>query len=90
MSTVEEIKPSQVNTDYAPNYDFIKSRVISVKDFYGTLFVQFAKYRANQRIPRLDGLNETQRKILWTALNKSYSKKTKLIQVMADVNLISN
>ena len=90
MSTVEEIKPSQVNTDYAPNYDFIKSRVITVKDFYGTLFVQFAKYRANQRIPRLDGLNETQRKILWTALNKSYSKKTKLIQVMADVNLISN
>ena len=86
----EEQKPAQIGTEFAPNYDFIDSRVLTVKDFYGTLFVQFAKYRANQRIPRLDGLNETQRKILWTALNKNYSKKTKLIQVMADVNLISN
>ena len=89
MSSPEDIKVS-TNTEFAPNYDFINSRILTVKDFYGTLFVQFAKYRANQRIPRLDGLNETQRKILWTALNKSYSKKTKLIQVMADVNLISN
>ena len=86
-NTVPEQK---IGTEFTPNYDFIKSRILTVKDFYGTLFVQFAKYRANQRIPRLDGLNETQRKIIWTALNKNYTKKTKLIQVMADVNLISN
>ena len=90
MSTENAPKPSSTNTEFAPNYDFINSRVLTVKDFYGTLFVQFAKYRANQRIPRLDGLNETQRKIMWTAITKGYSKKTKLIQVMADVNLISN
>ena len=80
----------KASTEYAPNYDFINTREITVKDYYGTMFVQFAKYRANQRIPRLDGLNETQRKILWTAMSKNYTKKNKLIQVMADVNLVSN
>lgn len=81
---------TSVNSEFAPNYDFVKTRSITVKDYFGTLFVQFAKYRANQRIPRLDGLNETQRKVLWATLLKNYSKKNKLLQVMADVNLISS
>lgn len=87
---MSEVLVQRANTEFAPNYDFINTREITVKDYFGTMFVQFAKYRANQRIPRLDGLNETQRKILWTAMSKNYTKKNKLIQVMADVNLVSN
>lgn len=93
MSELENslVMPDQqgINSEFAPNYDFVKSRVLTVKDYYGTLFVQFAKYRANQRIPRLDGLAESQRKVLWTAINKNYTKKNKLLTVMADVNLVS-
>ena len=94
MSTTNTTNTTEIakkaSTEFAPNYDFVKTREITVKDYYGTLFVQFAKYRANQRIPRIDGLNETQRKIIWTALLKNYQKKNKLIQVMADVNLIAS
>ena len=78
------------STEFAPNYDFVKSRVLTVEDFYGTLFVEFAKYRANQRIPRLDGLNETQRKIIWNAMLKGYTKKIKLMQFMSETNLNAN
>lgn len=76
--------------EFLPNYDFIKSRELTIKDFFNTLFVQFGHYRATQRIPRLDGLAETQRKILWTACKKKYKKKEKLDDVMSDVNKISN
>lgn len=84
----EENKP-KISLEFLPNYDFITSREMTVADFYRTLFVQFAKYRADQRIPRLDGLAETQRKIIWTAINKNYTKKTKLIQVMSDVTSLA-
>ena len=87
--TIEKPETIKVSSEFAPKYDFIESREMTVSDFFGTLFVEFAKYRANQRIPRLDGLAETQRKIIWTALTKNYSKKYKLLQVMADVNLVA-
>lgn len=76
--------------EFLPNYDFIKTREMTIKDFFNTLFVQFGLYRAAQRIPRLDGLAETQRKILWTAIKKNYKKKEKLDDVMADVRKVSN
>ena len=85
----EEAEKPKINSEFKPKYDFIETREMTVADFYRTLFVQFAKYRADQRIPRLDGLAETQRKIIWTAINKNYTKKTKLIQVMSDVTAVA-
>lgn len=76
--------------EFMPNYEFIKTREMTIKDFFNTIFVQFGHYRATQRIPRIDGLNETQRKILWAASKKKYKSKEKLTDVMSDVNKISN
>ena len=90
MSELHDAMVNKKSTEFAPNYDFIKSREITVKDYFGTLFVEFAKYRANQRIPRLDGLIETQRKIIWTAITNNYVKKTSVGQVIADVKTCTN
>ena len=85
---LENSKP-KINVEFKPKYDFIDTREMNASDFFRTLYVQFAKYRADQRIPRLDGLAETQRKIIWTAINKNYTKKEKLIKVMSDVTALA-
>lgn len=76
--------------EFKPNYNFIDSREMTLKDFFNTIYVQFGQYRANQRIPRIDGLAETQRKVIWTALKKKYKKKVKLEIVMSDIRTVSN
>lgn len=89
-STVNAIEETKNLEEFSPNYEFVNTREMTIKDFFNTLFVQFGHYRATQRIPRLDGLNETQRKILWAAIKKKYKNKEKLTDVMSDVNKISN
>ena len=36
---MSEILSQRANTEFAPNYDFINTREITVKDYFGTMFV---------------------------------------------------
>jgi len=55
-----------------------------IEDFFKEDYITFANRRAEQRIPNWDGLNETQRKVLYTSLENNYTTKTKTISIMAD------
>ena len=51
------------------------SKKITVKDFLNTSMLDYSVYKLIQQIPFiLDGLSQTQRKIIWTLLNKPRKK----------------
>lgn len=61
---------------------------INLGKFYDENYCDYAIYRALQRIPNLvDGFAQTQRKIIYTMINKSIDKKTKVSDLAAVVSL---
>lgn len=88
MSTETE-KQEVENQPFKPNYDYLKTKEMTIEDFFNTIFVGFGWYRAYQRIPKLDTLNETQRKAIWAMIKKRNVKKKKLTTVQADINIVS-
>ena len=91
MNTEGNNIENTISLEHQPNYDFLKTREITVANFYKTMFVQFALYRARQRIPKIDGLAETQRKFLWAMIKgANTSKKNKVSSLFALVLKYSN
>jgi len=61
---------------------------ISLANFYDTEYADYAIYRALQRIPSiLDGFAQTQRKIIYTCIDKNIDKKMKVSDLAAVVSL---
>lgn len=61
---------------------------INLGDFYDTEYCDYAIYRALQRIPNLvDGFAQTQRKAIYTCIDKNIDKKTKVSDLSAIVSL---
>ena len=57
-----ELTLPEISPEFKPNYSFVETREITITDWFKTFFVTFALYRARQRIPKIDGFAETQRK----------------------------
>jgi len=61
---------------------------INLGDFYNTDYCDYAIYRALQRIPHLiDGFAQTQRKVVYTMIDKNIDKKTKVSDLAAIISL---
>ena len=61
---------------------------INLGDFYDTDYCDYAIYRALQRIPHLiDGFAQTQRKVIYTMIDKNIDKKTKVSDLAAIISL---
>lgn len=61
---------------------------INLGDFYDKEYCDYAIYRALQRIPHLvDGFAQTQRKVIYTCIDKNIDKKTKVSDLSAVVSL---
>jgi DNA topoisomerase II len=63
-------------------------KTINLRDFYNTDYCDYAIYRALQRIPHLiDGFAQTQRKVIYTMIDKNIDKKTKVSDLAAIISL---
>jgi len=61
---------------------------INLGEFYNTDYCDYAIYRALQRIPHLvDGFAQTQRKVVYTMIDKNIDKKTKVSDLAAIISL---
>ncbi len=61
---------------------------INLGDFYNTEYCDYAIYRALQRIPHLvDGFAQTQRKVIYTCIDKNIDRKTKVSDLAAIISL---
>jgi len=61
---------------------------INLGDFFKEDYCDYAIYRALQRVPHLvDGFAQTQRKIVYTMIDKNIEKKTKVSDLAAVVSL---
>lgn len=61
---------------------------INLGDFYNKEYADYAIYRALQRIPNvIDGFAQTQRKSIYTMIDKNIDKKTKVSDLIALISL---
>lgn len=67
------------------SHEKLMEKAITIKQFFDTQYIVYSHYRAKQRIPNMDGFIETQRKIIWTVLQKPIKEKIRVADVQSVV-----